>query len=44
MSAFVLEPANRRMFTNLSLGNYNNIMRLLTRLYVIYHNIFPEMS
>jgi hypothetical protein len=46
MSVLVFEAANRRMFTDLSLDNYeyNNIMRLLTRLYVIYHNIFPDMT
>ena len=39
MAVFSFEPANRRMFTNLSLDNYINITRLLTCLYIIYHNI-----
>jgi len=44
MSVFAFEPTNRRMFTDLSLDNYNTIMRLLKRPYVIYRNIFPDMS
>jgi len=44
MSVFAFEPANRRMLTDLSLANYNIIMRLLTRRYVKYHNMFTDMS
>ena len=44
MSVIAFEPANRRMFTDLSLDNYNTIMRLQKRPYVIYSNIFPGMS
>jgi len=43
ITVFAFEPANRQMFTNLSLDNYNTIIRLAICSYVIYHNIYADM-